>query len=201
MGPLPAQPLYRRGRHPTPVLVDLLLLATHRPRKTWTLCRTIHVRILQKLTLLPFKLGVFVGRDLSLEVPQKELESLDARFVWIPELEKEDIVGMVAEHAAGPGIMSIAIPAYWILREGTKWSPEHEKAREDEKVMLYLHGGGFAVRFFSPLYPVLVPILVSDGDSPSIASNSILRQRNAPILYISLQSVVGRLPTQLWTSL
>ena len=173
----------------------------NRPRKTWTLCRTIHVRILQKLTPLPFKLGVFVGRDLSLEVPQKELESLDARFVWIPELEKEDIVGMVAEHAAGPGIMLIAIPAYWILREGTKWSPEHEKAREDEKVMLYLHGGGFAVRFFSPLYPVLVPILVSDGDSPSIASNSILRQRNAPILYISLQSVVGRLPTQFWPSL
>jgi len=125
----------------------------NRPRKSWTLRRTIYVQILRKLTQLPLKFGVNEGRDLSLEVPQKKLESLNARFVWIPELEKEDIVGVVAEHAARVGVKSIAIPAYWILKEGTKWSPEYEKAQKDEKVILYLHGGGFVVSLCSSLTP------------------------------------------------
>ena len=103
----------------------------------------------------------------------------------------------MAEHAARAGIMSIAIPAYWILREGTRSSPEHEKGRKDE-VMLYLRGCGFAVRFFSLLHPTLLPIPISDGDRLSIPPNSIVRQRNAQVLYVSLQSIVGRLPTQLW---
>jgi len=125
----------------------------NRPRKSWTLRRTIHVRILRKLTQLSFKFGVHDGRDLSLEVPQEKLEPLNARFVWIPELEKEDIVGVVAEHAARVGVKSIPIPAYWILKEGVKWSPEYDKARKDEKVILYIHGGGFVVGLFSPLTP------------------------------------------------
>ena len=122
----------------------------NRPRKSWTLRRSIYVRILRKITQLPFKFGVHDGRDLSLEVPQEELESLNARFVWITELEKEDIVGVVAEHATRAGINSIAIPAYWILKDGIKWSPAHDKAGGGEKVMLYVHGGGFVVRFSSP---------------------------------------------------
>ena len=104
---------------------------------------------MRQVTKLPMKLGVVDGRDLSLEVPQKELESLNARFVWIPELEKEDIVGTVAEHAARTGVKSIAIPAYWIMKEGLEWSPAHEKALKDEKTMLYFHGGAFVVSFLS----------------------------------------------------
>ena len=44
-------------------------------------------------------------------------------------------------------VESITIPAYWFLKDGIKWSTEYEKAREDEKVLLYLHGGAFVVRF------------------------------------------------------
>ena len=88
---------------------------------------------------------------------------------------------MVAEHTARAGIMSIAILAYWILREGTRWSPEHEKARKDENVMLSLHGCGFAVRFFSLLHPALSPIIISDGGHLSIPPNSIVRQRDAQV--------------------
>ena len=131
----------------------------NRPKKSWTLRRTITVQLMRKVTRFPLELGVLDGRDLSLEVPQKELEPFNARFVWIPELEKEDIVGLVAEHAARTGTKSIAIPAYWILKEGAKWSPEYDKAQKDEKVVLYFHGGAFLVRFFSPLCPVSVPTL------------------------------------------
>ena len=65
--------------------------------------------------------------------------------------------------------------------------------------MLYLRSGGFAVRFLSLLYPALLPTPVSDGDRLSIPPNGIAYQRD--VLYISLQSVVGRLPTQFWASL
>ena len=112
---------------------------------------------------------------------KKELESLNARFVWILELEKEDIAGMVVEHAARAGIVSIAIPAYWIPREGTRWSLEHKKARKDENVILYLRGGGFAVRFFSLLHPALLPIPISDGGQLFIPPNRIVRQRDAQV--------------------
>ena len=118
----------------------------NRPRKSWTLYRTIVVQMLRSFAWqLPFKVGVLTKRDLSLEVPQEELESHNSRFVWIPELEKEDIVGMIEEYAARAGVKSIAIPAYWILKEGTEWSATHEKARKDEKVLLYIHGGAFMV--------------------------------------------------------
>jgi acetyl esterase/lipase len=148
----------------------------NRPRKSWTLQRTINVRVMRKITQLPLKLGALDGRDISLEVPQQELESLNARFVWIEELEKEDIVGVVAEHAARAGITSIAIPAYWIFKEGVKWSPAYEKAQKDEKVMLYLHGGAFIVRLSSPLHPIFVSTFFQVGSAhPSHPTASLVK--------------------------
>ena len=127
----------------------------NRPRKSWTLHRTISVRIVRNLTRLPFTAGLRTNRDLSLEVPQNELGPFNSRFVWIPELEEEDIVGMVGEYATRAGVKSISIPAYWLLKDGDKWSPEYDKARKDEKAILYLHGGAYVVRFFSS-YHLLV---------------------------------------------
>ena len=168
----------------------------NRPRKSWTLYRTINLQILRKLTQLPLKTGILTNRDLSLEVPQEELGSFNSRFVWIPELETEDLVGMVAEHAARVGIKSIAIPAYWILKEGTEWSPACGKAHEGEKVVLYLHGGAFMVRFSSPSHPLFALTFVVDGYCTPIPPYSICSQRDTQILHISFPSVVGRLPTQ-----
>ena len=169
----------------------------NRPRKTWTLYRTMRVQMLRSFAWqLPFKLGVFGRRNLSLEVPQEELEQLNSRFVWIPELKKEDIVGMVEEHAARAGIRSISIPAYWILKDGTKWSPAYDKARKDEKVLLYTHGGAFAVCSPSTLYPVFVLTFVADGQCPPIPPDSIYSQGDAQIFHIALPSVVGRLQAQ-----
>ena len=172
----------------------------NRPRKNWTLSRAVHLRILRKLTLLPLKIGVLSNRDLSLEVPQEELGSYNSRFVWIPELEKEDIVGVVAEHAARAGIKSIAIPAYWMLKDGVEWSPAYYKAREDERVILYLHGGAFMVRFCSPPRAVFALTLVADGNCTPIPPDSICSKGNTETFHISLPGVVGRLPTQLRAS-
>ena len=168
----------------------------NRPRKNWTLGRTINVQVLRKLTKLPLKFGVADRRDLSLEVPQEDLEPLNVRFVWIPELDEKDIVGVVAEHADRAGVKSIAIPAYWMLKEGTKWSPEYDKAGQSEKVMLYFHGGGFVVCFFPPFFPVFAPTLISGWICTSISPNSIDSQGIAQAFHVSLQSIVGRVPTK-----
>ena len=169
----------------------------NRPRKTWTLHRTICARMLRKLSQLPTTAGVLTNRDLSLEVPQKKLGWYNSRFVWVPELEREDIVGIVGEHASRAGVKSIAIPAYWILKDGVKWSPEYEKAREDEKAVLYFHGGAFMVQFFSPSYPAFVLTSFADRDRTPIPPNVIdCSQGDTQTFYHSLPSVVGRLPTQ-----
>ena len=171
----------------------------NRPRRTWTLRRTVGTRMIRKFTQLPLKIGLLTNLDLSLEALPKGLGLFNARYVWVPELGKEDIVGMVGERAARAGVESIAIPAYWILKNGIKWSPEYEKAREDEKVLLYFHGGAFVVRFFSS-YPVFALTFVTDGNCVPTSPNSICPQGNTQIFYISLQSVIGRLPTQLRAS-
>jgi hypothetical protein len=114
------------------MLGDLLLLATEQTQEE--LVPTPH----NQCTITPENHTVALQgwrtdkRDLSLEVPQKELESLNARFVWIPELEEEDIVGIVAEHAARTGVKSIAIPAYWILKEGM--TSGHRRTRKLKKM-------------------------------------------------------------------
>ena len=131
----------------------------NRPRKSWTLRRTIVVRATRRAVQLAFRFGVRENYDPSLDAPQEELEPFNARFVRIPKLD-EDIVGVVAEHAARTGAESIAVPAYWILKKGTHWSPAYENAQEDEKVMLYFHGGAFVVRFLSPFLPVPALTLV-----------------------------------------
>ena len=152
--------------------------------------------MLRNLALLPFKAGILSRRDLSLEVPQEELGSLNSRFVWIPELEKGDTVGMVEEYASRAGVKSIAIPAYWFLKDGTKWSPACDKTRKDEKVILYLHGGAFMACFSSHLYPVIVLTFVADGDCTPVPPDCIYPQRDTQIFHVSLPSVVGRLPAQ-----
>ena len=163
----------------------------NRPRKTWTLYRTINARMLRNVGQLPFKTGVLSRRDLSLEVPQEELEPLSSRFLWIPELGKEDIVGMLEEYAARAGVKSIAIPAYWMLKEGTKWSPTYDKAQKDEKVVLYLHGGAFMVRFCYPLYQAFVLTFVADGYRTPSPPDGIRSQGNAETFHIPLTGVVS----------
>lgn len=167
---------------------------SNRPRKTWTLYRTINAQMIRALGHLPFDAGVLSGRDLSLEVPQEELEPLNARFVWIPELEKEDIVGMVEEHATRTGVKSVAVPAYWFLKEGTKWSTMYDKAQKDERVILYLHGGAFMVRFRPPSHRVFVLTFVADGDCTPIPPDISRSQGDGQTFHISFAGVIGRLP-------
>ena len=75
---------------------------------------------------------------------------------------------MMGEYAARAGVESIAIPAYWFLKDGVKWSLAYEKAKKDEKVLLYLHGGAFVVRSFSSLYLDFTLIFVTDGNCSPI---------------------------------
>ena len=74
---------------------------------------------------------------------------------------------LVAKHAARTGTESIAIPVYWILKEGTKWSPEYDKAQKDEKVVLYFHGSGFWSVSFLLCIPSLCQLLFLRWELPT----------------------------------
>ena len=115
----------------------------NRPRSSWTLTRSVLVRVIRAVVALPQKVGVS-NRDLSRDVPQWELMWFNARFVRVNGMEDSEVVGEIRDFAEQAGVQPVSVPCFW-LRRGIKWIPEHEKAGEDEKVILHIHGGAFLV--------------------------------------------------------
>jgi len=115
----------------------------NRPRNSWTLTRSVMVRVIRAVVALPQRIG-FSNRDLSKDVPQSKLKKFDARFVRVDGLEDSELVGEIRDFAEQAGVQPVSVPCFW-LRRGIKWIPEHEKAGEDEKVILHIHGGAFLV--------------------------------------------------------
>jgi hypothetical protein len=116
----------------------------NRPRNSWSLTRSVLVRIIRAAITLPQDLG-YPTRDLSRDVPQSELKKFNARFVRIDGIEADDLVGEIRDFAEQAGVQPVSVPCFWSLKRGVEWTPEHEKAGEDEKVVLHLHGGVFLV--------------------------------------------------------
>jgi hypothetical protein len=117
----------------------------NRPRHSWTTTRTVIIQFFRATIILPSKAGVIYKRDLTKEVPQSALKGFNARFAWIEGLQEAELVGEVKDLAEQTGVQPVRIPGYWTLKKGIGWLPEHEKAGENEQVVLHLHGGGYVV--------------------------------------------------------
>jgi acetyl esterase/lipase len=102
------------------------------------------VCVIRAVVALPQRIG-FSTRDLSKDVPQSELKKSNSRFVRIDGLEDSEIVGEIRDFAKQAGIQPVSVPCFWFLKKGFEWVPRHEKAGEDEKVILHIHGGAFLV--------------------------------------------------------
>jgi hypothetical protein len=126
----------------------------NRPRRSWTTTRTVRVRITREAITLPQKVGITDKRDLTEELPLSALKGFNARFVWIEGLKEADLIGEVKDFAEQTGVQPVRIPGYWSLKDGIEWLPEHEKAGENEQIVLHLHGGAYIV---SRSYFYLVP--------------------------------------------
>ncbi|CAE7178381.1 unnamed protein product [Rhizoctonia solani] len=87
----------------------------------------------------PLRTGATGGRDHTQEVAAKNCGG--ARFIWIDALPSDLIVGEIKRLAQACGAQSVRIPAYGF----GKWDSSRDLARDGEKIILNLHGGGYVV--------------------------------------------------------
>ncbi|KAF8743282.1 Steryl acetyl hydrolase, partial [Rhizoctonia solani] len=120
-----------------PFQVVLYLLGINKLRPSWTLKKVLILSALRELTYISEKTGINGGRDHTKEVVAKDC--LDAHFIWVDGVPDELIVGEVKRLAQVCGAQSVRIPAYGFGR----WNSTQDLARDGEKIILNLHGGGY----------------------------------------------------------
>jgi hypothetical protein len=71
-------------------------------------------------------------------VSQDELKRIDIKVVSVPPVP----AGMQTGIAVCPGVESVLRPGFWLTPDTSKGRAD-EKAKDGEKVVLHLHGGGY----------------------------------------------------------
>ncbi|QRW15910.1 carbohydrate esterase family 10 protein [Rhizoctonia solani] len=120
-----------------PFQVVSYLLGINKLRPSWTLKKVLILSALREVTYISEKTGINGGRDHTKEVVAKDC--LDAHFIWVDGVPDELIVGEVKRLAQVCGAQSVCIPAYGFGR----WNSTQDLARDGEKIILNLHGGGY----------------------------------------------------------
>lgn len=125
-----------------PFWAFISLRRSTRPKESWSVKRSLRIYFLRSVIELPIKLGLVMKRDLTKKVPDSKLRG--AKFVCVDGIEASALVGDVQKFAEKAGVEPARVPGYWQLKKGYEgeWTP---KAREGEKVVYHLHGGGFWV--------------------------------------------------------
>ncbi|CAE6419388.1 unnamed protein product [Rhizoctonia solani] len=133
--------LYRRilVLFKVPFWTMLHLTGINKPRPSWTLKKTLMVSAVRELIGAPLKIGVTGGRDHTKEVAAKDCQ--DTRFIWVDGVPPELVVGEIKRLAQVCGAQPVRIPAYGF----GKWDSAQDPARDSEKVVLNLHGGGYVM--------------------------------------------------------
>ncbi|KAJ1308506.1 hypothetical protein OPQ81_004210 [Rhizoctonia solani] len=117
----------------------LYFLGFNKLRPSWTLKKILVLSAIRELINTPAKTGVTGGRDHTKEVAAKDCQ--DARFIWVDGVPSELIVGEIKRLAQVCGAQPARIPAYGF----GKWDSARDLARDGEKVILNLHGGGYII--------------------------------------------------------
>lgn len=181
-----------------PIWFCSYLSPTHRPRRTWTIGRSLIVRSLQELFTIKIRLKPS-NRDPSEEVSDSSLT--DAKFVWLEPISEDSplICGEIRRIADLTGAKPAKIAGYWFLKKGTKWIGP--KAKLDETVVLHIHGGAFYVRFSFSSSRLLeanstfVLLCIADWECASIPYYVEHQQRAAGALEHTRTDVFSRLPS------
>ncbi|KAG8764540.1 hypothetical protein FRC12_008040 [Ceratobasidium sp. 428] len=126
-----------------PVWVLFYARRANRPRKSWTLTKTIFVNFLRNVSDPAMRMGRFNGRNSTKEAVPKDCQ--DARFIWLEPVSPKLIDGQVKKFAEAAKVQSARIPAYGY----GKWGAEPTElllAGDNERIVMHLHGGGYIVR-------------------------------------------------------
>ncbi|EUC67417.1 esterase [Rhizoctonia solani AG-3 Rhs1AP] len=122
-----------------PFQTVLYILGINKLRPSWTLKKVLVLNAIREFINTPEKTGVTGGRDHTIEVAAKHCQ--DARFIWVDGVPPELIVGEIKRLAQACGAQSVRIPAYGF----GKWDSARDLARDGERVILNLHGGGYII--------------------------------------------------------
>ncbi|KAF8057580.1 alpha/beta-hydrolase [Lyophyllum atratum] len=120
-----------------PYWVVSALFPSNRPRRSWSLGRTVVVRGLQAVVNIMYDVGLTGGPD-----PNEASKSPDALgFVWVKGVSQEHITGRVAAAAKKNNVKPETISGYWYGKRDKDGRYAY-RAKTNEKVIYYFHGGG-----------------------------------------------------------
>ncbi|CAE6458613.1 unnamed protein product [Rhizoctonia solani] len=123
----------------TPFQAVLYLLGVNKLRSSWTLKKVLVLSAIREIINAPARTGISGGRDHTKEVAAKDC--LDAKFIWVNGVPDELVVGEIKRLAQACGAQSVRIPAYGF----GNWGSSGDLARDGEKIVLNLHGGGYII--------------------------------------------------------
>ncbi|KAI1789469.1 alpha/beta-hydrolase [Ganoderma leucocontextum] len=119
-----------------PVWTVANALPSTRPRRSWTLKRSLVVTILRNAAVIIYSTSLQAPP--TLEACEKDAHALG--FVWVkatPDL----VVGEVHELAEKNGVEAVPTAGFWIGPRGPDGNSDYP-AGSDEKVVYHFHGGG-----------------------------------------------------------
>ncbi|CAL1708227.1 unnamed protein product [Somion occarium] len=141
----PLKALYLTFALPVTLLVRLpfwcvyYLPRFNRPRRSWKWWQCIQVNLIRTLADLgdiPEKTGPLLSHPTHHTIPKDKYKS-----VWI-EPTPALVFDPLKKFADAAKVEPVRIPGYWYDREG-KSVPVGDRPRPGEKVLYYLHGGGY----------------------------------------------------------
>ncbi|KAH9849838.1 alpha/beta-hydrolase [Lenzites betulinus] len=127
-----------------PIWASWYIIPSRRLRPSWTLKRSMIVRIAQELEGMKVELK-------SENAPPKEVadSSLkDAKFTWIERIPEDLFAGEVRRYANITGVQPVRTAGFWLLKENTPW--DSVKAKPGEKTVLHFHGGAYYIGSANP---------------------------------------------------
>ncbi|KAL5522376.1 hypothetical protein ACEPAG_8392 [Sanghuangporus baumii] len=125
------------------------LTPAQRPRKSWTL---------KKAVFLQFIRAWLVGLErssmklISTPTSDQNFDSSEAANGVYVDGTPDLIAGKIKEWAKTAGVGAERIPGYWMHKKGANIVVE-QKPDEDEKVVYFLHGGGYTMASAHPNHP------------------------------------------------
>ncbi|KAJ6469010.1 hypothetical protein C8R47DRAFT_800315 [Mycena vitilis] len=141
-----------------PFWVIISAFPSLRPRRTWSMGRTIAVYGLQAVVDAMCKIGFSPTQD-------PEAFKLQPGFAWVNGIDPDMVVGPVASAAKLNSVSPVTICGYWSGKIGAE-SVDGRPASAGERVLYVLHGGGHVSRAANPKSdnaPVTAPILDNAG--------------------------------------
>ncbi|KAJ6551454.1 alpha/beta-hydrolase [Mycena capillaripes] len=121
------------------------LLPSWRPRKKWGLGRALIVEIINAATAVMIETNLPAPQTLE----KLALSADKTGFVWV-EPTPDLIAGEILHFAELNGVEPARVGGFWYeLNNGLVM----QRAAEDEKVIYYLHGGGFVMGSGGPSFP------------------------------------------------